>query len=260
MTFLAKSWQVQSRVIRALMIRELTTRFGRENIGFLWIMAEPMLFAGLVGLMWFFMKGSVEHGISVVAFCVSGYIPLVLFRSSVSRAVGSFKVNGSLMYHRQIKLFDFILVRFFVEFIGHMMGFIFIAMLLWMIGIFPAPASLGWVILGWFYYGFFTVSVCAILSPLSEVSEVLEKFIPVTTYIMIPFSGTFYMVSWLPVAAREVLMYSPPVHAMEMIRFGIFGYNVRPYYDLVYPLAFSMLALAFGLALCRKVRRLLVVE
>ena len=58
---LQNGWNVQVRVIHALMIRELLTRFGRENIGFLWIMAEPLLFAGLVGVLWHFTTVSYTH-------------------------------------------------------------------------------------------------------------------------------------------------------------------------------------------------------
>jgi ABC-type polysaccharide/polyol phosphate export permease len=35
--------KVQARVLRALMIRELMMRYGRGNIGFLWLVLEPML-------------------------------------------------------------------------------------------------------------------------------------------------------------------------------------------------------------------------
>jgi capsular polysaccharide transport system permease protein len=71
---LSEGWRIQRRVIVALMSRELTTRFGRENIGFLWIMAEPLLFACLVALVWTIMKGPEEHGVGIVAFVVSGYL------------------------------------------------------------------------------------------------------------------------------------------------------------------------------------------
>src|SRR5579884_2661625 len=80
---LVAAWRTQRRVISALMMRELITRFGRENIGFLWIMVEPLLFAVFVGILWSFMKGPEEHGIGIVAFVASGYIPLVMFRSTV---------------------------------------------------------------------------------------------------------------------------------------------------------------------------------
>lgn len=260
MASFVKGWRIQSRVISALMIREVTTRFGRENIGFLWIMVEPLLFAVLVGIMWNFMKGSSEHGISVMTFTVSGYIPLVLFRHAVSRAVGLFKANGALMYHRQIKILDFVFVRFFIEFIGHLMAYFFIALVLMALDVFPVPYDIGFMLLGWLYYSIFTLGLCFILAPLSETSEVMEKLMPVTTYIMIPFSGAFTMMSWMTPEVQDFLWYSPFVHPMEMMRYGIFGNAVSPHFDYVYTPAISMVCIAFGLLLCRQIRKKLVVE
>ena len=39
-----QSWTIQLRVIWALLLRESLTRYGRHNIGFLWLFVEPMLF------------------------------------------------------------------------------------------------------------------------------------------------------------------------------------------------------------------------
>lgn len=260
MASLSKGWNIQRRVIGALMLRELTTRFGRENIGFLWVMVEPLLFAVLVGLLWRAMKGPVEYGVNIIAFVVSGYIPLVLFRSSVSRAVSSFTANGSLMYHRQIKVLDLILVRFLVELIGHMMAYLFIALILWSFGQFPKPYDVGFLLLGWLYYAAFVLAVALVVAPLSEMSDILEKVIPVTTYLMVPFSGAFYLVGILHPDAAQVALYSPPVHGMEMMRYGIFGPDIDPQYDFVYPFKFILPCMALGLLLCRIVRKRLIVE
>lgn len=251
----AKGLDIQIRVIKALMIRELTTRFGRENIGFLWVMAEPLLFALLVGLLWRAIKGPEISGIDITAFAATGYIPLVLFRSTVSRSVSAFKANSSLLYHRQIKILDLILVRFLIEFIGHMMAYLFIGLLLHMAGIFPVPYDMGFVVLGWLYYSLFTLSVALLIAPLSEMSEILEKIIPVSTYLMIPFSGAFYLVSSLAPDAANFVLYSPPVHGMEMMRYGIFGPTTYPQYDFFYPLAVCMPIMLIGLALCRSLRK-----
>lgn len=260
MASLRKGWDIQTRVIGALMLRELTTRFGRENIGFLWIMVEPLLFAVLVGLLWRAMKGPLEYGVDIIAFVVSGYIPLVFFRSSVSRAVNSFTANGSLMYHRQIKVLDILLVRFLIEMIGHMMAYLFIALALGAFGLFPWPHDVGFILLGWLYYSLFTLAVTLVIAPLSEMSEVLEKIIPVTTYMMVPFSGAFYLVGSLYAEAAAVVLWSPPVHGMEMMRYGLFGPSIDPQYDFLYPLIFILPCMALGLLLCRVVRRRLVVE
>lgn len=260
MASLHKGWDIQKRVIGALMLRELTTRFGRENIGFLWIMVEPLLFAVLVGILWRVMKGPEEYGVDIVAFVVSGYIPLVLFRSSLSRSVSAFTANGSLLYHRQIKILDIILVRFFIELIGHMMAYLFIALTLFSLGWFPPPHDIGFLLLGWGYYALFSLSVCLVVAPLSEMSDVLEKFMPVAAYLMVPFSGAFFIVSALTKEGATFVLYSPPVHGMEMMRYGVFGPSIDPHYDFIYPLEFCLPVMAIGLLLCRLVRRRLVVE
>lgn len=257
---LRNSLAVQVRVIHALMIRELITRFGRENIGFLWIMAEPLLFAGLVGALWHFTKGSTEHGVGVIAFVATGYIPITLFRHGVSRSVAVFTVNQSLLYHRQIKIVDFILARFIIEFLGGMMAYVFMAVVLIGFDEFPVPSNIGLLIAGWLLYASFCFSLCLIIAPLSEVSDAMEKFIPVTTYIMIPFSGLFYMVSWVTPAAREFLLLSPFVNGMEMMRKGIWGEQITAYYNIWNPIICSAIAILIGLMLCRKVRRELTVE
>ncbi len=257
---LALGWRIQTRVVSALMMRELITRFGRENIGFLWMMAEPLLFAILVGMLWTFIKGPTEYGISVVAFVASGYIPLVMFRSTISRAVRAFSANSSLLYHRQVTILDLITVRFLVELIGSMMAYFLVAVLLMLVGLFPMPADLGMLLFGMFLYAFFTFSVALILAPLSEVSETLEKFMPVTTYLMVPFSGTFNLTSWLAPDVRNVLLYSPPVSAMELQRYGIWGDKITPYYDVPYAIGVSMVLMLIGLALCHSIRRILIVE
>lgn len=255
-----EGWRVQVRVIHALMIRELTTRFGRENIGFLWIMVEPLLFAGLVAIMWRFMKGPEEHGISVVAFIVTGYIPITLFRHGVSRSISIFVANSSLLYHRQIKILDFVLVRFLIEMLGGMMAYVFIATVLIAFDLFPVPANIGLLIAGWFLYALFSFSLCLVIAPLSEMSEVMEKFIPVTTYIMIPVSGLFTMASWLTPTMRDYLLWSPFVNGMELMRAGIWGDKITAYYNIWNPIASSTVLIIIGLALCRNVRRTLAVE
>jgi capsular polysaccharide transport system permease protein len=257
---LQDGWRIQTRVVHALMIRELHTRFGRENIGFLWIMAEPMLFAGLVAIMWRVMKGPEEHGMGIVPFVVSGYIPVVMFRHGVSRSVSLFLANSSLLYHRQVKIIDFIFVRFIIEMLGSMMAYVFIAVPLMLFDLFPVPADIGLFLAGWGLYALFTLSLCLVIAPLSEVSEVLEKLVPVTTYIMLPISGLPTMASWLAPTARSYLLMSPFVNAMEMMRKGIWGDEITAYYGIWNPIACSAVAALIGLMLCRYVRRTMTVE
>lgn len=257
---LSAGWRVQVQVIHALMIRELITRFGRENIGFLWIMAEPLLFGLLVALLWRLVNGPTEHGVGIIAFAVTGYIPVTLFRHGVSRSIAIFTVNSALLYHRQVTVLDLIIARFLVELAGAMMAFTVIAIALMPFGEFPVPADMGLLVSGWALYALFTFSLVLIIAPLSEMSDVLEKFLPVTVYIMIPISGLFTMASWLTPNARRYFLWSPFVNGMEMIRKGVWGADITAYYNVWNPIGFSMVFLVIGLILCRRVRRILNVQ
>jgi hypothetical protein len=44
--------RVQLRVLRALLMREMQTRFGRENLGFFWLMGEPLFLTCAVMVLW----------------------------------------------------------------------------------------------------------------------------------------------------------------------------------------------------------------
>lgn len=259
MTSFSAGLRVQIKVIQALTSRELITRFGRENIGFLWIMVEPLLFAVLVGIVWSFIKGPDGSGINVFAFVMTGYIPLTFLRHSFGRSANIFVANSSLLYHRQVKVLDFIVVRLLIESAGAMMAYIFAGIVLSFFELFPFPADIGALVLGWAIYVFFVFALCTILAPLSEVSEVIEKLVPITTYLSIPLSGVFNLAAWLPPHVRDGLMWSPLVSGMELMRYGIFGSVVTPYYDIEKAFGVSLVCLLAGLTLCRRIRRTMTV-
>src|ERR1022692_2232285 len=90
------------RIIWALLLRELTTRYGRDNIGFLWVIVEPMIFATGVAILWSIIKPPYEHGLKIIPFIITGYMPLILIRQTISFSVTAIRVNSELLYHRMI--------------------------------------------------------------------------------------------------------------------------------------------------------------
>ena len=58
-----RSLTIQSRTLHALMMREVITRFGRDNLGALWLIAEPMIFTLGIVTLWTAM--GLNHGSSL---------------------------------------------------------------------------------------------------------------------------------------------------------------------------------------------------
>jgi len=125
---LALSWTIQRRVIGALFIREILTRFGRHNIGFLWLFVEPMLFTVGVTLLWTAFKSTHGSNLPITAFAVSGYSSVLLWRNMPGRCVKAIEPNLSLMYHRYVKVIDIYISRLMVEFGGATLSFIILTL------------------------------------------------------------------------------------------------------------------------------------
>ncbi|HEY0203217.1 MAG TPA: ABC transporter permease [Acetobacteraceae bacterium] len=201
---------LQFKVIGALLMREIHTRYGRENIGHLWVIGEPMLFCTGVAIMWTAIRPAHEHGVPITAFVITGYVPLTMWRHCVSRSVKAFEANGSLLFHRQVTPLDIIVSRCFLEIIGALIAGVVVSAVAMLLGYMEPPVDLGLVYLGLGYHAVFCLACSLILAPLSEMSAVLEKFVSAFTYLMIPFSGAFVMVDWVPQAFQSLYCGRPP--------------------------------------------------
>ena len=255
-----KLFALQIKVIGALLMREVHTRYGRENIGHLWVIGEPLLFCVGVAVMWTAIRPAHEHGVPVTAFVITGYVPLTMWRHCVSRSVKAFDANGSLLFHRQVTPLDIIVSRCVLEIIGALIAGIVVSAFAILLGYMEPPADIGLMYLGLFYQAVFCLASALILAPASEISPVLEKFMGAFTYLMIPFSGAFVMVDWVPRNFQSVLLWSPPVHTAEIIRKGQFGNTVHAQYDLVYLTYVCAGMILVGLSLTLRSRKHILVQ
>ena len=257
---LLRLFRLQYTVIGALLMREIHTRYGRENIGHLWVVGEPMLFCVGVAIMWTAIRPAHEHGVPITAFVITGYVPLTMWRHCVGRSVKAFEANGSLLFHRQVTPLDIILSRCLLEIVGALIAGIVVSAGAMLLGYMDPPYSIGLMYLGLFYQALFCLACALILAPLSEMGDVLDKFVGAVMYLSLPFSGAFTMVDWVPKSLQTVLLWSPSVHSLEIIRKGQFGSSVHAHYDLVYLTASCGVMILIGLSLTLRSRKHIQVQ
>lgn len=255
-----RSIRLQIRVIGALLMREIHTRYGRDNLGFLWVVGEPALFCIGVAIMWTAIRPAHEHGVPVTAFVITGYVPLTMWRHCVSRGVKAFEANGSLLFHQQVTPLDIILARVVLEVYGSIIAGLLVSVAAILLGYMELPANPGLMYMGMGYQIVFCLGCALIIASLSEMSDVLERFVQAFMYLSIPFSGAFTMVDWVPPQFQAILLWSPSVHSLEMIRGGQFGSGVHVHYDVFYTSWTCALLILIGLSLTLRSRRHIVVQ
>lgn len=255
-----ESIEIKRRVINALFIRELMARFGHSNVGFLWQVLEPLVLTLGVVASWSLIYGERNHGVRVVPLVLTGYTFLTLWRHMTTRLPNSFRQVSGLLFHRVVKPIDILIARGLLESVGTLMAFFAAYIPLVLLGIIE-PVSDYLVLLGaWTLMCFLTFGVALIITGITHMSETLERFVQPVMYLILPLTGVFYMVYWLPPAARPVVMLSPLVHACEMYRAGMFGDSVPTFWSSWYILLWGIGANALGWVLVLKAQKHIEME
>lgn len=245
---------IQARNVRALMLRDVMMRYGRDNIGFVWIILEPMILTAGVMTIWSYTMGGDKYGLKLVEFILTGYMPLTLWRHLTNSMVTLFRRSSALLYHRQITLFDIIASKILLEFIGTSAAFVVVWGTLYAIGFAGGIANLSLLIVGWLMMAWLAGSAALIIAAMTEYSETSERFVQPVQYLTIPISGAFAMVDWLPTWAQHALLLNPMVHCYEVFRAGYFGDSVVTHYDLAYFCACSFILMYCGVSLVKHMR------
>lgn len=255
-----KAFRVQCRVIGALLMREVITRYGRHNIGFMWLFAEPMLFTIGVTILWSLAGMHNNSSIPIVAFAITGYSSVLLWRNMPGRTVNAIEPNLALMYHRNVKVIDIFISRLLLEVLGATISFIVLATVATTLGWMKLPHDILKVLTAWFMLIWFGFSLALFLGSLSCRSDLVEKLWHPASYIMFPLSGAAFMVDWLPKAAQDAVLMLPMVHGVEYLRDGYFGDTVKTHHDLVYMSACCLVLTLLGLSEERVASRLVTPE
>ena len=259
-TSLAESFAIQRRVIGALLMREVLTRYGRNNIGFLWLFVEPMMFTLGITALWYFVRANHVSNLPIVAFAVTGYSSVLLWRNQTNRSIGSIGPNRALMFHRNVRLMDILVARDLLEMAGTATSFVVLATVFTLTGWMELPEDLLQVVLGFFLLAWFGAALSILLGCWSEQSESIDKIWHPLSYLMFPLSGAAFIVDALPPSAREVILYFPMVHGVEYLREGYFGSLFTAHYDLGYLVCWNLLLTLLAAAKLRAVGRELVLE
>jgi capsular polysaccharide transport system permease protein len=249
--------RMQRRVIGALIIRELHSRFGRHYFGYIWLFFEPLLLGSAIGFVHLVQDHSAVFG--PIEFFAAGYILYFIYRGVLNRATAAIPSNMPLLYHRTVTLPDIFFARHIIEAIS-CIG----VMIVFMFALFVVNGEMvedpTKIILAFLGMTLLTQGMALMAAAATEVMEGTERAVHAFTYLTLPICGMFFLVEWLPESLQELALYVPMVHLFELMRDGQFGSRFQAHYDLSYVAAWILVTHLLGLAALRITRRRLGLE
>lgn len=245
------TWRVQGDVIGALLLREIITRYGRHNLGFLWLVAEPMIFTLGIAVLWSSFGHLRSAGFSVIEFAVTGYSSVLLWRNCANRCVHAVEPNLSLLYHRNVRVLDIFLARCLLEIAGATCSLLVLTLVFTSLGLMQLPAQPLQVLAAWLLLAWLGLALGTLLGGLTARFDVVERLWHPASYLLFPLSGAVYMVEWLPAPwdARAPLL--PMVSALELLRGGWFGPMAVVHAEVVVTVVFNLVVSVLALLVVR---------
>jgi ABC-type polysaccharide/polyol phosphate export permease len=187
----------------------------------------------------------------IVAFAITGYSSVLLWRNTVSRCNAAINQNFGLLFHRNVRVMDVFATRILLEIGGATASFMLLTAVMMMAGVMPAPqdplvAVAGWILLAWF-----GGALATLIGAAASFSEVVDRVWHPVSYLMFPLSGAAFMVDWLPAAAQQFVLWLPMVHGVEMVRHGFYGHVVQTHFDIGYFAGANLVLSLMGLLVLR---------
>jgi capsular polysaccharide transport system permease protein len=253
---LQKALMVQARVVKALILRETKTRFGDHKLGYLWALLEPILFITIFVGLYALMGRTSVSGMPRAQFMLTGFIPFFFFRKTMQQTISAIDSNRGLLTFPQVSLFDVILARALLEIATMTVVFFLLILGYEAVGLridvqdpLKVMAVLG--LLGMTGLGF--GAAFAMLKPLfPSVKQMVDVVLGRPLFLS---SGLFFTAEMLPASARQILLYNPILHMIEMLRSAFFVQFDSRYADPDYAIAFAVIVLCLGLLIQRALNR-----
>ena len=206
---------------RACCCASCITRYGRNNIGFLWLFVEPMLFTLAITAFWAATRSVHGSDIPIVAFALTGYSSMMMWRNLPNRCIGALKSNKPLLYHRQVRIIDVYMARIILEIIGASTSFVVLALAFYAMDWLAPPEDAlqvveRWLLLGWFGAGPRTDDRRLFGAARDRRQAVAALFL-----LLFPLSGVAFIVDALPPRMQEIVLWLPMLNALGIFARGL---------------------------------------
>lgn len=240
-----------ARTVLALIMREMSTTYGKSPGGYLWAVVEPVL--GISFLTILLSVGlrirTPSLGVDFAYFFAMGILSFALYlrvSGSVATALGFSK---ALLYYPAVTFIDAILARFILATITQLM--VFYLVMTGIIVMFDTRAvlDLGPIVVGLSMAAALGLGIGCLNGFLFRMFPIWQQIWTIMTFPLFFMSTIIYIYEELPAIGQQVLWFNPLVHVIGMMRRGFFANYEAPFVSPAFVFSVAGITAVLGLAL-----------
>jgi len=241
-----------ARAVIALILREMSTSYGRSPGGYLWAILQPLAMIGMLTLAFSVLLRAPSLGTSFLLFYATGFLVLRMFQevhAAVSWAIGA---NQTLLAYPRVTYVDALVARAVLAILTQLMvsglvfGIVFMIEDIRVIMDFvPVLKTFGAVVL-------LSVGIGSFNAYMSFSFPVYKTVWGILTRPLMLVSGIFYIYEDLPLFAQKILWFNPLIHLTGLMRTGFYASYDPSYISLIYVCLCGAVPMFFGVLLLRR--------
>ncbi len=239
------------RSVGALVLREMSSTYGRSPGGYIWAVIEPIGAILVLSLAFSLLLRAPSLGTSFLLFYCTGYMPFRVYQDIEGKVGGALNYSRPLLAYPRVLWIDAVMARFLLNLVTITTVFFLVASgILLSIDSHTvlefAPIAIG-------------IGITASTGlGVGMINAVLKGLFPVWGQIwsilsrpLLIASGLFFIYEDLPQMAQTILWWNPLFHGTGIVRSGFYPTYDADYVSLTYCFGLSFFFIAMGLLLMR---------
>ncbi|WP_208179558.1 ABC transporter permease [Sinorhizobium medicae] len=241
--------QQHLRVTAALIVREMSTRFGSKPGGYLWAIFDPVAHVAMMTVIFQAIARTPALGLSFPLFFASGYLPFAFYQRMSSFMAGTVKANKALFSYPIVSPLDAIVSRFILQLMTDtLVSILILVMILELSGV-AQPMDIAGMIEAAGAAALLGLGMGTINIVMFARFPLYEQIFGIINRPLFMISGVFFLPDSLPHPFRDFILYNPLVHIIMWFRASIYP-EYRAYgLDKGYVIEFALVCFVAGLAL-----------
>lgn len=238
--------KTHSRVVGALIVREIATRFGGKPGGYVWAILEPAAYIGMMTVIFSAIAHLPSLGTSFILFFATGYLSFTFYQGTVGFLSSAVRANKALLSYPNVAPIDTILARLILQTLTTTMVCVIV-----FVGITSTThfqPNIQW--------GYILESVTALLilalgmsfgnAVLFPKYPLYEQVYQIVTRPLMLVSGVMYLPDGMPHPYGDILLWNPLCHATMLFRQGFYQEYRAMGADMGYMWSFTIIAFMIG--------------
>lgn len=246
------------RVVTALAIREMASKFGRSAGGYFWALAEPLGGILLLSIAFSLALRAPPLGDSFMLFYMTGIVPFSMFGTMSKGVAAAVKSSKGLLNYPVVTALDAVCAKFVLNFLTvFLVGAALAAGIILGAGL-HVNLDLGAIAVAFFAAAVLGLGVGTLNCVLFGLFPTWANVWAVLTRPLFILSSILFLYESVPANFQAILWWNPIVHIVALMRTGFFGTYDPSFVSMPYVFGIALALFVLGAHLLRRHTSLLL--